>query len=146
MIDSGRFINDSMGSYVGKETVKKIIAAGKNPNKSRALVMGITFKEDVTDIRNSKVVDIIHEMADFGVALDIIDPGASAHEVKEEYKLDMKEKPEGKYDAIILAVSHRGYLGLEESWFSNLLNKDGIVIDIKGILRGKIRNHTYWSL
>lgn len=146
MIDSGRFINDSMGSYVGKETVKKIIAAGKNPNKSRVLIMGITFKEDVTDIRNSKVVDIIREMADFGVTIDIIDPGASAHEVKEEYKLDLKEKPEGKYDAIILAVSHREYLAADESWFSNLLNRDGIVIDVKGILRGKIRKHTYWSL
>jgi len=146
MIDSGRFINDSMGSYVGKETVKKIIAAGKNPNKSRALIMGITFKEDVTDIRNSKVVDIIREMADFGVTVDIIDPGASAHEVKEEYKLDLSEKPEGKYDAIILAVSHREYIGLDESWFSNLLNRDGIVIDVKGILRGKIRKNTYWSL
>lgn len=146
MIDSGRFINDSMGSYVGKETVKKIISAGKNPNKSRALVMGITFKEDVTDIRNSKVVDIIREITDFGVAVDIIDPGASAHEVKEEYKLEMKAKPEGKYDAIILAVSHKEYLGLEESWFSGLLNRDGIVIDIKGIMRSKIRKHTYWSL
>jgi UDP-N-acetyl-D-galactosamine dehydrogenase len=146
MIDSGRLINDSIGSYVGKETVKKIIAAGKNPNKSRALIMGITFKEDVTDIRNSKVVDIIREMADFGVTVDIIDPGASAHEVKEEYKLDLSEKPEGKYDAIILAVSHREYIGLDESWFSNLLNRDGIVIDVKGILRGKIRKNTYWSL
>ncbi len=146
MIDSGRFINDSMGSYVGKETVKKIIAAGKNPNKSRALVMGITFKEDVTDIRNSKVVDIIREITDFGIAVDIIDPGASAHEVKEEYKLDLKGKPEGKYDAIILAVSHKEYTGLEENWFSGLLNRDGIVIDIKGIMRSRIRKHTYWSL
>ncbi len=146
MIDSGRNINDSMGGYIGKETVKKIIAAGKNPNKSRVLILGITFKEDVTDIRNSKVVDIIRELADFSVSVDIIDPGAGAHEVKEEYKLDLKKKPEGKYDAIILAVSHKEYLKLDEPWFTPLLNKDGIVIDVKGILRGKIKNHTYWSL
>jgi UDP-N-acetyl-D-glucosamine/UDP-N-acetyl-D-galactosamine dehydrogenase len=146
MIDSGRFINDSMGSYIGKQTVKKIIAAGKNPNHSRVLILGITFKEDVTDIRNSKVVDIISEMVDFGVSIDIIDPGASSHEVKEEYKLELKAKPSGKYDAIILAVSHKEYLTLNEKWFTALLNNDGIIIDVKGILRGRIKKHTYWSL
>jgi UDP-N-acetyl-D-galactosamine dehydrogenase len=146
MIDSGRFINDSMGRYIGKQTVKKIIAAGKNPNHSRVLILGITFKEDVTDIRNSKVVDIISEMIDFGVSIDIIDPGASSHEVKEEYKLELKDKPSGKYDAIILAVSHKEYLTLNEKWFTALLNNDGIIIDVKGILRGRIKKHTYWSL
>ena len=91
MIDSGRFINDSMGRYVGKQTVKKIIAAGKSPKGARVLIMGITFKEDVTDIRNSKVVDVIKELTDFGINVDIIDPGADAHEVKEEYGLDLKK-------------------------------------------------------
>jgi UDP-N-acetyl-D-glucosamine/UDP-N-acetyl-D-galactosamine dehydrogenase len=146
MIDSGRFVNDSMGRYIGKQTVKKIIASGKNPNNARVLIMGITFKEDVTDIRNSKVVDIIAEMTDFGVSVDIIDPGASHEEVKEEYKLDMKAKPEGKYDAVILAVSHKEYLKTDEKWLSGLLTPDGIVVDVKGILRGKISEHTYWSL
>ncbi len=74
---------------------------------SRVLIMGITFKEDVTDIRNSKVVDIIAELTDFGVTVDVIDPGASAHEVKEEYGIELKKKPSGKYDAVILAVSHK---------------------------------------
>lgn len=146
MIDSGRFTNDSMGRYIGKTTVKKIIAAGKNPTHSRVLIMGITFKENVTDIRNSKVVDIIKELVDFNVSVDIIDPGANAHEVKEEYGLDIRKKPEGKYDAIILAVSHKEYTGIDEKYFTSLLNKDGIVIDVKGTLRGKIKKHTYWSL
>lgn len=146
MIDSGRFTNDSMGRYIGKTTVKKIIAAGKNPTHSRVLIMGITFKENVTDIRNSKVVDIIKELVDFNVSVDIIDPGANAHEVKEEYGLDIRKKPEGKYDAIILAVSHKEYTGIDEKYFTPLLNKDGIVIDVKGTLRGKIKKHTYWSL
>jgi len=92
MIDSGRFINDSMGRYIGKQTVKKIIAAGVNPADARVLIMGITFKEDVTDVRNSKVVDILAELADFGISVDIIDPGASAHEVKDAYKIDLKKK------------------------------------------------------
>jgi UDP-N-acetyl-D-galactosamine dehydrogenase len=135
-----------MGGYIGKQTVKKIIAAGKSPFHAKALIMGITFKEDVTDIRNSKVVDVIRELVDFGVKVDVIDPGADAHQVKEEYKLDLVEKPEGKYDAIILAVSHKEYTGLDESWFSRHLTEKGIVVDVKGILRGKIKEHTYWSL
>ncbi len=146
MIDSGRFTNDSMGRYIGKQTVKKIIAAGKNPTHSRVLLMGITFKEDVTDIRNSKVADVIKELVDFSVSVDVIDPGASAHEVMEEYNLDLKKQPEGVYDAVILAVSHKEYLKLDESYYSALLGKDGIVVDVKGVLRGKIKNHTYWSL
>jgi len=146
MIDSGRFTNDSMGRYIGKQTVKKIIAAGKNPTHSRVLIMGITFKENVTDIRNSKVVDVIKELVDFSVSVDIIDPGADAHEVKEEYGLDIRNKPEGKYDAVVLAVSHKEYIGLDEKYFTPLLNSKGIVIDVKGILRGKIKKHTYWSL
>jgi UDP-N-acetyl-D-galactosamine dehydrogenase len=146
MIDSGRFINDSMGRYIGKQTVKKIIATGKNPNNARVLIMGITFKEDVTDIRNSKVVDIISELTEFGISVDIIDPGANAHEIHEEYKLDLKSQPSGKYDAIILAVSHKEYLKIDENWFSALLNKEGIVVDVKGVLRGKIKQYTYWSL
>ncbi|MGD0340828.1 MAG: nucleotide sugar dehydrogenase [Bacteroidales bacterium] len=146
MIDSGRFVNDSMGRYIGKQTVKKIIAAGKNPNNSRVLILGITFKEDVTDIRNSKVVDIIAELDDFGVSVDVIDPGASHDQVREEYKLDLKNEPSGKYDAIILAVSHKEYLNLSEKWFTRLLNNDGIIVDVKGILRGRISKHTYWSL
>jgi UDP-N-acetyl-D-galactosamine dehydrogenase len=146
MIDSGRFVNDSMGGYIGKQTVKKIIASGKNPMNSRALVMGITFKEDVTDIRNSKVVDVIAELKDFGMHVDVIDPGADSHQVKEEYKIELSGKPQGKYDVIILAVSHKEYANLNEKWFSELLSDKGLVVDVKGILRGKIKNHTYWSL
>jgi UDP-N-acetyl-D-galactosamine dehydrogenase len=146
MIDSGRYVNDSMGRYIGKQTVKKIISAGKSPKGAKVLVMGITFKEDVTDIRNSKVVDVISELTDFGVAVDIIDPAVESHEVKEEYGLELIKEPSGKYDAIILAVSHKEYMNLDESFFSRLLNNEGIVVDVKGILRGRIKNHTYWSL
>jgi len=146
MIDSGRFINDSMGRYIGKQTVKKIISAGKNPNNSRVLIMGITFKEDVTDIRNSKVVDIMAELSDFSVTVEVIDPGASSHEVMEEYNFELKDKPSGKYDAVILAVGHKQYKGLDEAWFGKLLNENGIIVDVKGFLRGQIKDHTYWSL
>jgi UDP-N-acetyl-D-glucosamine/UDP-N-acetyl-D-galactosamine dehydrogenase len=146
MIDSGRFVNDSMGGYIGKQTVKKIIACGKNLKGCRVLVMGITFKEDVTDIRNSKVMDIINELKDYGISVEVIDPGAGKHEVREEYQIDLQDKPEGKYDAVILAVAHKDYVKLDESYFTPLLNKDGLVVDVKGVLRGKIKNNPYWSL
>jgi UDP-N-acetyl-D-galactosamine dehydrogenase len=146
MIDSGRFVNDSMGRYVGKQTVKKIISSGKSLNEARVLIMGITFKEDVTDIRNSKVVDVIAELTDFGVSVDVIDPGVGSHEVKEEYGIELKKMPSGTYDAIILAVSHKEYLNLDENFFTALLSKEGIIVDVKGVLRGRIKNHTYWSL
>jgi UDP-N-acetyl-D-galactosamine dehydrogenase len=69
-----------------------------------------------------------------------------SHEVKEEYGIELKKAPSGKYDAVILAVSHKEYVDLDENFFTPLLNKEGIVVDVKGILRGRIKNHTYWSL
>jgi UDP-N-acetyl-D-galactosamine dehydrogenase len=146
IIDSGRFINDSMGRYIGKQTVKKIINAGKGVNDSRVLIMGITFKENVSDIRNSKVVDIISELNEFGVKVDVIDPNAVSHEVKEEYNIELKNKPSGKYDAIIIAVNHKEYMSLDEAFFEPLLNEPALIVDVKGIMRGKIINYSYWSL
>ncbi len=146
MIDSGRFTNDSMGAYAGKETVKKLIAAHKSPDKSRVLVMGMTFKEDVTDIRNSKVIDVVNELRDFGVQVDVIDPGASHEEVRHEYGIDLKKGPEGKYDAIIVAVAHKEYRDLEEKYFLDLLNERGILVDLKGLFRNRMKWLTYWSL
>lgn len=146
MIDSGRFTNDSMGAFAGKETVKKLIAAGKSPDKARVLIMGMTFKEDVTDIRNSKVIDVVNELRDFGVEVDVIDPGASLEEVKHEYGIELKPGPEGKYDAIIVAVAHKVYLDLNETFFLDLLNEKGILVDLKGIYRNRMKWLTYWSL
>ncbi|HPA68706.1 MAG TPA: nucleotide sugar dehydrogenase [Bacteroidales bacterium] len=146
MIDSGRFTNDSMGAYVGKETVKKLIAASKSPDRSRVLIMGMTFKEDVTDIRNSKVIDVVNELRDFGVEVDVIDPGASQAEVKHEYGIDLKKGPERKYDAIIVAVAHKEYRNLDEKFFLDLLNEKGILVDLKGMYRNRMKWLTYWSL
>ena len=146
MIDSGRFVNDSMGAYIGKQTVKKIIAQSKSPKGARVLVMGITFKENVSDIRNSKVVDVISELKDYGVEVDVIDPFASAGEVKEEYGIDLIRKPAGKYDAVIVAVNHTDYSNLGAEYFEKLMDRDGILVDVKGILRGKITKNHYWSL
>jgi UDP-N-acetyl-D-galactosamine dehydrogenase len=108
--------------------------------------MGMTFKEDVTDIRNSKVIDVVNELRDFGVEVEVIDPGASPEEVKHEYGIDLKNKPSGKYDAIIVAVAHKEYVGLEEKYFLDLLNERGILVDLKGLYRNKMKWLTYWSL
>ncbi|MGE0078204.1 MAG: nucleotide sugar dehydrogenase [Bacteroidales bacterium] len=147
IISAGRFINDSMGGYVAKQTVKKIIAADKNLKDSRVLIMGVTFKENVSDIRNSKVVDIYNELKSFGInKIDVIDAFADVLEVKEEYGFDMAKEQTGKYDAIIVAVSHDQYLNLPESWFKRYATECGVFIDVKGIYRDKIKELTYWSL
>lgn len=146
MIDSGRFINDSMGGYVAKQTVKKIIACDKNIKNARVLVMGVTFKEDVADIRNSKVVDVVKELQSYSVNVDAIDPHASKEEVKKEYGYGMVNEPTGKYDAVILAVQHKEYLELNEHYFKSILSDKGLFVDLKGVFRNKINDLDYWSL
>jgi UDP-N-acetyl-D-galactosamine dehydrogenase len=146
VINSGRYVNDSMGFYVAKQTVKKIIAAGKDVSKAKALVMGATFKENVDDIRNSKVADVVKELISYGVTVEVTDPRANSHDLKEEYGFELIDKPGTDYDAIILAVNHKEYTELKEDWFGNILTKDGLIVDIKGILKNKITKHTYWSL
>lgn len=145
VINSGRYVNDSMGFYVAKTTVKKIIAAGKNISKSKVLVMGATFKEDVSDIRNSKVADIVKELRSFGVKVDIVDPHADSDELKHEYGFGLSKQGKG-YDGVIIAVSHKAYKSLDEKFFTKLLTKKGVISDVKGLYRGKIKKLTYWSL
>ena len=146
IINSGRFVNDSMGAYVAKQTVKKIIAKGKHIQNAKVLVMGATFKENVSDIRNSKVVDTVRELVSFGVHVDVIDPHASPEEVKHEYGYDLVEKPNPKYDGVIVAVNHSDYENLPESYFEEIIDADGVFVDLKGIYRGKISKFLYWSL
>lgn len=147
IINSGRYINDSMGFYVAKNTVKKIIAASKNPRNSKVLIMGFTFKENVSDIRNTKVADIVKELISYSVKVDIIDPLANNEEVKEEYGLSLINKPKQKgYDAIIVAVNHKQYTALTENDFQKLLKPKGLLVDVKGIYKNKIKKINYWSL
>ncbi len=146
VINSGRYVNDSMGFYVAKQTVKKIIAAKKNLTVSRVLVMGATFKENVSDIRNSKVSDVIKEFKSFGVHVDVVDPYADSDELMHEYGFGLTETIEAGYDAVVICVNHKEYLKLDEAYYKSILSEGGIVVDVKGILRGKIKDLTYWSL
>jgi UDP-N-acetyl-D-galactosamine dehydrogenase len=148
VISSARYVNDSMGFYVGKQTVKKILEQGKNALEAKVLVLGATFKENVSDIRNSKVVDIIRELESFSVHVDVMDPHADAQELNHEYGFNLVEKPKsGAYDAIILAVAHTNFIGLDETYFQDLLaNGEGVFMDLKGLYRNKFSKLKYWSL
>lgn len=131
VILSGRRVNDNMGMFVANKVVKLMIEKEVAVKGAKALILGVTFKEDCPDIRNSKVVDIYNELKAFGMNVDVFDPHADVHEVKEEYNIGLVIKPE-KYEAIILAVSHKEFRALDISALKN--NSSAVVFDIKGFL------------
>ena len=147
IILSGRKINDNMGAYVAKKTVQMIIQSGKSASKANVLIMGATFKENVSDIRNSKVVDIVDELKEFMVNVDVVDPYASSEELEKEYNIKLLAQLNGnKYDAVIVAVNHSEYEQKDQRFFKDILTENGLVVDIKGIYRGSIKDLNYWSL
>jgi UDP-N-acetyl-D-galactosamine dehydrogenase len=146
VINSGRYVNDSMGFYVAKNTVKKIIATGKDISKANVLVMGATFKEDVMDIRNSRIADVVKELKSFSLTVDVTDPHADSEELQHEYGFGLVKEAGKNYDAVIIAVGHKQYQNLNEDYFKSILSDKGIVVDVKGIFRNKIKNLSYWSL
>ena len=147
VINSGRYVNDSMGFYVAKQTVKRILAKGKNISGSRILLMGATFKENVSDIRNSKVCDVVKELQSYRVDVDVVDPHADSKELFHEYHFGLAENGiSGKYDAVILAVNHDEYVALDERYFKGIMSEGGLFVDVKGVFQGKIKELDYWSL
>lgn len=146
IINSGRFVNDAMGFYVARQLVKMIISAGKNVSQSKVLIMGATFKENVSDIRNSKVVDIITELESYSVNVEITDPYASKTEFFDEYKIRLVDEISDDYDAVVVAVNHKPYFGLDEKYFLSITKANAIIVDVKGIYRKKIKKLYYWSL
>ena len=146
VILSGRTINDEMASYVAKKTVQSILKSGKDASKAKVLVMGTTFKENVSDIRNSKVADLIHELKDFSMHVDVIDPHADSDELEHEYGYRLTAEVGSGYDAIIVAVNHKEYMGLQEDYFASKMTEHGLVVDLKGIYRKQFKQLAYWSL
>ena len=146
IINSGRFVNDSMGFYIAKQLVKQLISKGKKILNSKVLVMGVTFKENVSDLRNSKVADLISELKTYGVLVEVTDPFASSAQVKKEYGFELTEDIADDYNAVIVAVSHNDYLKLDEAWFKSISTKNAILVDVKGLYRNKIKELSYWSL
>ncbi len=133
IILAGRRLNDGMGKYIATEVVKLMIQNEIKVNKSKVLLLGITFKENCTDIRNTKAIDIYHELKSYGIAVDIVDPWASKDEVKAEYGLPLGSKVDEQvnYSAVILAVAHRQFKSLDLKQFKD---KGAIIYDVKGIL------------
>lgn len=146
VITSGRAINDAVGAYVAQETIKKIVASGGDVSESHVLVMGATFKENVADIRNSKVVDVVNELKSFGVKVDVVDPHASSDQIHHEYGFELASNLRTDYDAIIVAVNHKEYLDKPESYFKEMSKPKGILVDVKGVYKGKMKELQYWSL
>ncbi|MCF8378483.1 MAG: nucleotide sugar dehydrogenase [Bacteroidales bacterium] len=146
IINSGRAINDGMGEHIAKEIVQKLIFMNKTPKQVKVLIMGVTFKENVSDIRNSKVVDVIKELQDYGLNIDVVDPYASADEVHEEYGIKLTKRINPPYDAVVVAVSHKQYTNLDEDYFKAIMDNNSLFVDLKGVYRNKFKNLNYWSL
>ena len=135
IILSGRRLNDDMGKYVAGEVIKLMIRRSLPILKSNVLMLGITFKENCPDIRNTRVIDVIEELRTYNVNVDVFDPWADAEEVRSELNIDLVEKIENKYHAVILAVAHKQFFHTD---WSNCLLARGVIYDVKGYLPGHI--------
>lgn len=132
IILAGRRLNDSMGQYVASQLVKTMIKKKITINGARVLNLGITFKENCPDVRNTKAVDVIHGLEDYALHVTTFDPWAKPEEVKHEYGLNVvNEIPDGKFDAIILTVAHKEFMNMD---LSHYLKEEGIIYDVKGVL------------
>jgi UDP-N-acetyl-D-galactosamine dehydrogenase len=138
IILAGRRLNDSMGDYVASEVVKLMISKDIPIKNASILVLGITFKENCPDVRNTKAVDVISALKGYGVNMTIFDPWANKEEVKKEYQLEStQEKPSGSFDGVVLTVAHKEFLALD---FDSITNKKHIIYDVKNILPASIKD------
>ena len=134
MILAGRRINDGMGAYIANRVMKLLTKKGSAQN-AKILILGITFKEDCPDIRNSRVIDVIEELKDYGVALEVYDPHADKAEVKDEYGIDLVDAPGTDYSAVVLAVKHKAFENLD---WSSIKGESTAVFDVKSGLEKNI--------
>jgi UDP-N-acetyl-D-galactosamine dehydrogenase len=143
VISSSRYINDDMAKYVARKIITHVL---RNSNEPRVLVKGVTFKENVSDIRNSKIVDTVQELLLFNIQVDVEDPYAQGEEVHEEYGLKLCDKEADNYDAVIITVPHKPYTALTDDYFKKITKEKAIIADLKGIFKNKIKSRQYWSL
>lgn len=146
VIHSGRRINDGMPAFIAKRLIQMLIHKSKSPQNAKVLVMGITFKENVSDIRNSKIADLIKELMSFSVNVHIVDPNASPNEVVHEYGLTLMDEPSNDYDAVIVSVGHNEYRLLTIDYFKQIMKEAPILIDLKGMYQNTDEKITYWRL
>ncbi|MFI5153414.1 MAG: nucleotide sugar dehydrogenase [Chitinophagales bacterium] len=143
VISSSRYINDDMAKYVARKIITHVLRLSNEP---KVLVKGVTFKENVSDIRNSKIVDTVKELLAFNIRVDVEDPYAEEQEVLEEYGLHLVKNGNTDYDAVIVTVPHQPYLSLDDKYFSEITKEGALIADLKGIYRHKIIHRKYWSL
>ncbi len=146
VILAGRNINDNMAKYVAKTVIQHIIKNSGDVKSAKVLVKGATFKENVSDIRNSKVADVVKALKSYHVNVDVEDPHADSDELQHEYGFGLTAKPGNDYDAVIITVPHNEYKDLGEDYFAGITKEHGLVADLKGIYRNTIRKRSYWSL
>ena len=146
VILAGRNINDGMAGYVAKKVLQHIIRHNGDVKNAKVLVMGATFKENVSDIRNSKVADVIAELKSYSLQVHITDPHADSNELKHEYGFELTDDLANDYDAVIVTVPHNDYKKMTDDSFKTLTKDGAIIADLKGIFRDKINSRKYWSL
>ena len=146
VILAGRNINDNMAKYVAKKVIQHIIKNSGDVKSSKVLIKGATFKENVSDIRNSKVSDVVKALKEYYVNVDVEDPYADSDELQHEYGFGLVAKAGNDYDAVIITVPHKDYLAHDDAYFAGITKPHGLVADLKGIYRNKITNRAYWSL
>ena len=146
VILAGRNINDNMAKYVARTVIQHIIKNTSDVKAAKVLVKGATFKENVSDIRNSKVADVVKALQSYYVNVDVEDPYADSDELKHEYGFELAASTGKDYDAVIVTVPHNEYKELDDAHFVSITKAHGMVADLKGIYRNKITNRTYWSL
>ncbi len=146
VILAGRNINDDMANRVAQKIVMHVIKTVGNVKTAKVLVKGATFKENVSDIRNSKVADVVKALKKYYLNVDVEDPFADSDELKHEYGFGLTDKISNDYDAVIITVPHRSYQDLNDAYFSGITKPEGLIADLKGIYRNKITSRNYWSL
>lgn len=146
VILAGRTINDDMAHYVARKTVQHIIRTAGDVKSSKVLIKGATFKENVSDIRNSKVADVVKALKAFYINVDVEDPYADSKELQHEYGFGLVADIGKDYDAVIITVAHADYTNLDDDYFCSITKPHALVADLKGTYRNKINNRKYWSL
>ncbi|WP_367392661.1 nucleotide sugar dehydrogenase [Lewinella sp. LCG006] len=148
VILSGRRVNDAMPGFIAKKMVQLLIQKGKNPKNTKVLIMGATFKENVADIRNSKVIEVARELMEYSIHVHLSDPHASPNELAHEYKMTLVDQISDDYDAIIVAVAHQEYLELDEDHFIKMMKEEPILFDLKSLYTYPVAGSplTYWRL
>ena len=146
VILAGRVINDGMAGHIAKKVLQHIIFNNGNVKDAWVLVMGATFKENVSDIRNSKVADMVKELQSFSLNVHVTDPHADSDELMHEYGFGLTNEIRNNYEAVIITVPHKAYKLLDESYFTGITKPMAMIADLKGTYRNVIKKRYYWSL